>query len=101
MSSLNLVDGSYVRAVAIYDRHTLDHQIKQRSSFSSVIRILGHCLLRGKITSHGFLPPIHCKSVPGIISSYPCLWSLRQLHLVETAISSARLTFEVFSGFDS
>ena len=24
-------------------------------------------------TSHGFLPPIHCKSVPGIISSYPCL----------------------------
>src|SRR6516225_7942992 len=54
-----------------------------------------------EISSHGFLPPIHCKSVPGIISSYPCLWSLRQLHLVETAISSARLTFEVFSGFDS
>jgi hypothetical protein len=26
-----------------------------------------------EITSHGFLPPIHCKSVPGIISSYPCL----------------------------
>ena len=23
--------------------------------------------------SHGFLPPIHCKSVPGVISSSPCL----------------------------
>jgi len=23
--------------------------------------------------AYGFLPPIHCKSVPGIISSYPCL----------------------------
>ena len=26
-----------------------------------------------EISAHGFLPPIHCKSVPGIISSYPCL----------------------------
>jgi len=23
--------------------------------------------------SHGFLPPIHCKSMPGVISSSPCL----------------------------
>jgi hypothetical protein len=48
MSSFDPVDGSDVRAVAVYDGHTLDHQIEQRSSFSSVIRMLCHCLLRPK-----------------------------------------------------
>jgi hypothetical protein len=28
----------------------------------------------GGAGSYGFLPPIHCKSVPGVISSNPCLW---------------------------
>jgi hypothetical protein len=38
-----------------------------------MFELLGDRLLHGKITSYGFLPPIHCKSAPGIISSYPCL----------------------------
>jgi hypothetical protein len=41
MSSLDLVDGANVSTIAVRDWHTCDHQIKQRSSFCTVIRMLG------------------------------------------------------------
>ena len=61
MSSFDFVDGSDVSAVAVHDRHPLDHKIKQRSSFRTVIRMLSHCFLhlrrqtseiRSRSTSH-------------------------------------------------
>ena len=42
MSSFDLVDHSDVRTIAVRDRHTGYHQIKQRASFRTVIRMLGH-----------------------------------------------------------
>jgi len=34
---------------------------------------LYHLIAKDAAGSHVFLPPIHCKSVPGVISSNPCL----------------------------
>jgi len=40
MPSIDFVDGSDALAVAVNDRHVLDHKIKQRSSFRAIIGML-------------------------------------------------------------
>ena len=48
MPSFDLVDCSDVRTIAVCDWHTRDHQIKQRSSFRTIVGMLGHRFLRSE-----------------------------------------------------